>query len=120
VSEVLICDDKPQILRALTIVLRDAGFAVCATDTGEGAVTEAATRQPDAAILDLLLPGIDGIEVCRRIREWSAMPVIVLSALGDEAEKARALEAGADEYITKPFSPSKLVAGLEARFASPR
>jgi len=117
VSDVLICDDEPQILRALTIVLRDAGFAVYATDTGERAVAHAASRRPDAAIVDVLLPGIDGVEVCRCIRAWSAMPIIVLSALDDEEEKARAFEAGADEYITKPFSPSRLVEALEARFA---
>jgi two-component system KDP operon response regulator KdpE len=113
-SSVLVCDDEPQILRALTIVLRDADFGVFATDTGEQAITEAAMRRPDAAIIDLLLPGIDGVEVCRRIREWSGMPIIVLSAVGDEDDKVRALEAGADDYITKPFGPRELVARLQA------
>ena len=113
-SDVLVCDDEPQILRALTIVLRDAGFGVHATATGEDALNEAAMRRPDAAIIDLLLPGIDGIEVCRRLREWSGMPIILLSAVGDEAEKVRALEAGADDYVTKPFGPRELVARLQA------
>ena len=113
-SDVLVCDDEPQILRALTIVLRDAGFGVLATATGEDALTEAAMRRPDAAIVDLLLPGIDGVEVCRRLREWSGMPIILLSAVGDEAEKVRALEAGADDYVTKPFGPRELVARVQA------
>ena len=71
-------------------------------------------RPPDAAIIDLVLPDGDGVEVCRALREWSAMPIIVLSAVGEEDEKVRALEAGADDYVTKPFGPRELVARLEA------
>ena len=71
-------------------------------------------RPPDAAIIDLVLPDGDGVEVCRSIREWSEMPILVLSAVGDEREKVRALEAGADDYVTKPFGPDELVARLQA------
>jgi two-component system KDP operon response regulator KdpE len=111
---VLVVDDEPQILRALRVVLRDAGFEVDPADTASDALDRAAVRPPDAAIVDLVLPDGDGVEVCRSLREWSAMPIIVLSAVGDEAEKVRALEAGADDYVTKPFGPRELVARLQA------
>jgi len=111
---VLVCDDEPQILRALRITLRDAGFDVIPAATAAAALDAAALRVPDAAILDLVLPDGDGIEVTRRLREWSALPIIVLSAVGEEEEKVRALEAGADDYVTKPFSPRELVARLHA------
>jgi two-component system, OmpR family, KDP operon response regulator KdpE len=113
-TRVLVCDDELQILRALRVVLRGAGFDAIATATGEEALDQAAVRPPDAAILDLVLPGIDGIEVTRELREWSAIPIIVLSAIGEEDQKVRALEAGADDYVTKPFSPRELVARLQA------
>jgi two-component system KDP operon response regulator KdpE len=111
---VLVCDDEPQILRALKVVLREANFEVDAAETAEQALDRAAVRPPDAAIIDLLLPDGDGIEVCRSLREWSRMPIIVLSAVGDEDEKVRALEAGADDYVVKPFGPRELVARVEA------
>jgi two-component system KDP operon response regulator KdpE len=111
---VLVCDDEPQILRALRVVLREAGFEAVPVATGEEALDRAAIRPPDAAIVDLVLPDLDGIEVCRRLREWSQMPIIVLSAVGDEDEKVHALEAGADDYVTKPFGPRELVARLQA------
>ena len=111
---VLVLDDEPQILRALKIVLREAGFEALPAETAAEALQVATLRRPDAAILDLVLPDGDGIEVCRAIRSWSAMPVIVLSAVGDEEEKVRALEAGADDYVVKPFSPRELVARLQA------
>jgi two-component system KDP operon response regulator KdpE len=111
---VLVVDDEPQILRALRVVLRDAGFEVDPADTASDALDRAAVRPPDAAIVDLVLPDGDGVEVCRSLREWSTMPIIVLSAVGDEAEKVRALEAGADDYVTKPFGPRELVARLQA------
>ena len=113
-ERVLICDDELQILRALKVVLRDAGFEVVATANGEEALDAAALHPPAAAIVDLLLPDIDGVEVCRRLREWSEMPIIVLSAVGEEVQKVRALDAGADDYVTKPFSPPELVARLKA------
>jgi two-component system KDP operon response regulator KdpE len=111
---VLVCDDEPQILRALRVVLREAGFDVVPAATAEEALDRAAVQPPDAAIVDLVLPDGDGIEVCASLREWSRMPIIVLSAVGDEEEKVRALEAGADDYVVKPFAPRELVARLEA------
>jgi two-component system KDP operon response regulator KdpE len=114
VSLVLVCDDEPHIVRALKVVLREAGFETLVAETGEEALDRAAVRPADAAILDLVLPDIDGIEVCRRLREWTEMPILVLSAMGDEAEKVRALEAGADDYVVKPFGPRELVARLQA------
>jgi two-component system KDP operon response regulator KdpE len=113
-QRVLVCDDESQILRALKIVLRDAGFEPVATATAAQALDAAALRPPVAAIIDLVLPDGSGIEVCRRLREWSEMPIIVLSAVGEEDQKVLALEAGADDYLTKPFSPRELVARLRA------
>jgi len=111
---VLVCDDEPQILRALRVVLREAGFDVVPAETAQEALDRVAVQPPDAAILDLVLPDGDGIAVCRSIRSWSEMPVILLSAVGDEEEKVRALEAGADDYVVKPFAPRELVARLQA------
>jgi two-component system KDP operon response regulator KdpE len=111
---VLVCDDEPQILRALRIVLRDAGFTVVAASTASEALDAAALSPPDAIIMDLVLPDGDGVEVTRKLREWTAAPVIVLSAVGEENEKVRALAAGADDYVTKPFGPRELVARLQA------
>jgi two-component system, OmpR family, KDP operon response regulator KdpE len=113
-GRVLVCDDEPQILRALRVVLRDAGFEVATAATGEEALDAVAIRPPDAAIVDLVLPDRNGVEVTRAIREWSDMPILVLSAVGEESEKVRALEAGADDYVTKPFGPAELVARLRA------
>jgi two-component system KDP operon response regulator KdpE len=111
---VLVCDDESQILRALRIILRDAGFEVIPASTAQEALDAAALQAPDAAIIDLVLPDGDGVGVTRSLREWSGMPIIVLSALGEEEQKVRALEAGADDYVTKPFGPRELVARLEA------
>ena len=111
---VLVCDEEAQILRALRVILRDAGFQSVPANSGEEALDLAAVEAPQAAIIDLVLPDIDGVEVCRRLREWSQMPIIVLSAIGDEDAKVRALAAGADDYVTKPFSPRELMARLEA------
>jgi two-component system KDP operon response regulator KdpE len=118
---VLICDDEPQILRALRIVLRDAGFEPLPAGTMAEALDAAALHPLDAAIVDLVLPDGDGIELCRRLREWTQAPILLLSAVGEEDEKVRGLEAGADDYITKPFSPRELLARLRAqlRRASP-
>jgi two-component system KDP operon response regulator KdpE len=113
-QRVLVCDDEPQILRALRVVLRDAGFEPVPAQTAQEALDRAAVQSPDAAILDLVLPDGDGIDVCTALREWSRMPIIVLSAVGDEEEKVRALEAGADDYVVKPFAPRELVARLQA------
>ncbi len=111
---VLVCDDESQILRALRVILREAGFEALPAETGEEALDVAAVQRPEAAIVDLVLPDIDGVEVCRRLREWSEMPIIVLSAVGEEDAKVRALSAGADDYVTKPFGPRELIARLEA------
>lgn len=113
-ARILVCDDEVQILRALRVILRDAGFEALPASDGEEALDVAAVQHPDAAIIDLVLPDLDGVEVCRRLREWSQMPIIVLSAVGDEDAKVRALAAGADDYVTKPFGPRELVARLQA------
>jgi len=111
---ILVVDDEGQILRALKVVLREAGFEVVPAETATQALDCAAVRPPQAAIVDLVLPDGDGIEVTRRLREWSEMPILVLSAVGDEEQKVKALEAGADDYITKPFGARELVARLGA------
>ncbi len=113
-GSVLVCDDEPQILRALKVVLREAGFEAIGTETAREALDAAALRSPDAAIVDLVLPDGDGIEVCAQLRSWSEMPILVLSAVGEEEQKVRALEAGADDYVTKPFGSRELVARLRA------
>ena len=110
----LVCDDEDQILRALRVVLREAGYDVVPASTAAEALDSAAVHKLDAAIVDIVLPDGDGVEVTRRIREWSAIPILVLSAVGEEEEKVRALEAGADDYVTKPFGPRELIARLEA------
>jgi two-component system, OmpR family, KDP operon response regulator KdpE len=111
---VLVVDDEPQIVRALKVVLREAGFEAVPAETGSEALDLAAVRPPDAAIVDLVLPDTDGIAVTRTLREWSEMPILVLSAVGEEEQKVRALEAGADDYITKPFGARELIARLNA------
>ena len=113
-QRVLVCDDEPQILRALRVILRDAGFEVDPAATATEALDQAAVRAPHAAIIDLVLPDGDGVEVCRQLRAWTTIPIIVLSAVGEEEQKVRALEAGADDYVTKPFGPRELVARLQA------
>jgi two-component system KDP operon response regulator KdpE len=111
---ILVVDDEPQIVRALKVVLREAGFAALAAETASQALDLAAVHPPEAAIIDLVLPDLDGIELTRRLREWSEMPILVLSAVGEEDQKVKALEAGADDYITKPFGTRELVARLQA------
>src|SRR5262249_22461074 len=111
---VLVVDDEPQILRALRTSLRGAGYEVETADTAEGALAAAAMRPPEAVILDLVLPDGTGIDVCRPLRAWSAAPVIVLSAVGEEHEKVAALDAGADDYVTKPVGIDELLARLRA------
>jgi two-component system, OmpR family, KDP operon response regulator KdpE len=111
---VLVVDDEPQIVRALKVVLREAGFQAVPAETASEALDLAAVRPPQAAIVDLVLPDLDGVELTRRLREWSEMPILVLSAVGEEEQKVRALEAGADDYITKPFGTRELVARLQA------
>jgi two-component system KDP operon response regulator KdpE len=118
---ILACDDELKILRALKLVLRPAGFEVVTAASMEEALDVVAVTPVEAAIIDLVLPDGNGVDLCRRLREWSTMPIIVLSAVGEEQEKVRALDAGADDYVTKPFGPQELVARLQAvlRRASP-
>jgi two-component system, OmpR family, KDP operon response regulator KdpE len=111
---ILVVDDEPQIVRALKVVLREAGFEALAAETVAEALDAAAVRPPEAAIVDLVLPDGDGIDLTRRLREWSDMPILVLSAVGEEGQKVRALEAGADDYVTKPFGTRELIARLQA------
>ena len=113
-SRVLVVDDEPQILRALRASLRGAGYDVETAETAEGALTALAVSPPDAVILDLVLPDGRGTDVCRELRTWSNVPVIVLSVVGDESEKVAALDAGADDYVTKPFGVDELLARLRA------
>jgi two-component system, OmpR family, KDP operon response regulator KdpE len=111
---VLVVDDEPQILRALQTNLRGAGYEVDTASTAADALATAAMRPPDAVILDLVLPDRSGTEVCRELRTWSSAPVLVLSVVGDEPEKVAALDAGADDYIQKPFGIEELLARLRA------
>jgi two-component system KDP operon response regulator KdpE len=113
-SRILVVDDEPQILRALTTTLRGAGYDVQQAATGHDALAAVAVHPPDAVVLDLILPDLSGIEVCREIRRASAVPVIVLSAVGEERTKVDALDAGADDYVTKPFGVEELEARLRA------
>jgi two-component system KDP operon response regulator KdpE len=111
---VLLVDDEPQILRALAINLKALGYQIDVAQTGEEALQKAATRRPDAVILDLGLPGIDGVEVIRGLRGWSDVPIIVLTVREAERDKIQALDAGADDYVTKPFGMGELLARLRA------
>jgi two-component system, OmpR family, KDP operon response regulator KdpE len=113
-TRVLVVDDEPQILRAVRTSLRAAGYEVETAETAESALATAAMRPPEAVILDLVLPDGSGIDVTRELRTWSSAPVIVLSVVGDEAEKIAALDAGADDYITKPVGIDELLARLRA------
>jgi two-component system KDP operon response regulator KdpE len=114
VTHVLVVDDEPQFLRALQTNLRGAGYEVETATTAHEALTTAGLRPPDAVILDLLLPDGTGTEVCRELRQWSEAPIVLVSAVGDEAEKIAALDAGADDYVTKPFAMGELLARLRA------
>jgi two-component system KDP operon response regulator KdpE len=111
---VLVVDDQPQIVRGLRVVLRNAGFRVDSAATKEEALDALSHRPPDAVLLDLVLPDGSGVDVCRQVREWSHVPIVVVSAVGDEREKVRALDAGADDYVTKPFGSQELAARLRA------
>lgn len=107
---VLIVDDDRSIRRVLETGLRARGYRTCVAATGQEGIDAAALEGPDVVILDLALPDLDGVDVCRRIREWSSVPVIVLSAHGAEERKIEALDEGADDFVTKPFSMRELLA----------
>ena len=111
---VLVVDDEAQILRALQTSLRGAGYEVETATTGEQALTLAAVKPPDAVILDLVLPDARGTDVAKELRAWTSVPIIILSVVGDETEKVAALDAGADDYVTKPFGVDELLARLRA------
>jgi two-component system KDP operon response regulator KdpE len=113
-QRILVVDDEPQLLRGLRVILTNAGYRVDAADTKQAALDSASVRPPDALILDLMLPDGSGVDVAREIRRWSDLPIVVLSAIGDEREKVRALDAGADDYVTKPFGTDELLARLRA------
>ncbi len=113
-TRVLIVDDEPQIRRALATNLQARGYAVDLAGDGESALELAARRRPDAIVLDLGLPGLSGIEVIAGLRGWTLVPIIVLSVRDAEADKVRALDAGADDYVTKPFGMDELLARLRA------
>jgi two-component system KDP operon response regulator KdpE len=111
-ATVLVVEDEPEIRRFLRSSLGAEGYRVVESETGERGAVDAGTHKPDLAIIDLGLPDIDGVEVIRRIRAWSPMPVVVLSARAQERSKIEALDAGADDYLTKPFSAGELLARL--------
>jgi two-component system, OmpR family, KDP operon response regulator KdpE len=109
-ARILVVDDEAGILRALSAALSARGYMVLTAATGEDALSSIAQDSPDAVILDLGLPDVDGVEVCRRARQWTDVPIVVLSAEGSDARKVAALDEGADDYVTKPFSTPELLA----------
>jgi two-component system, OmpR family, KDP operon response regulator KdpE len=113
-ARMLVVDDEPQILRSLRTALTAAGYDIQTAATGEEALRLLPGRLPDLVILDLVLPGISGLEVCRRLREHSSVPILVLSARGEERDKVAALDLGADDYLTKPFGVEELLARIRA------
>jgi len=110
--KLLVIEDEPEIRRFLRVSLQSHGYRFLEADSGKQGIMHAATEQPDLLILDLGLPDMDGLEVIREVRQWSRMPIIILSARGQEQDKIAALDAGADDYLTKPFSVAELLARL--------
>lgn len=111
-STILVIDDEIQIRRLLRITLEGAGYRVIEAENGKLGLTRSATESPDAVVLDMKMPDMTGLEVLLRIREWSAMPVLILSVQGSESDKIAALDSGADDYLTKPFGSGELLARL--------
>jgi two-component system, OmpR family, KDP operon response regulator KdpE len=111
---ILVVDDEPQILRVMRASLPVRGYQVITASSGEEALDQVGKQVPDLIILDLVMPGLTGLDVCRRIREFSTVPIIVLSAKGSDSDKVAALDLGADDYITKPFSMDELLARVRA------
>ena len=122
IARILVVEDDPRLSESVALYLRHAGYDVLQAASGTEALDIAARSQPDLLVLDVMLPGADGIEVCRALRAHTEVPVIMLTAKSTEADKLRGLEAGADDYVTKPFSPRELVArvGVVLRRARPR
>jgi two-component system KDP operon response regulator KdpE len=112
VTRVLVVDDEPPIVRAVAANLRVRGFEVVTAASGETALAAVETHQPDCVVLDLGLPGVDGLEVLRRLRTWTQVPVVVLTAIDSERDKVAALDLGADDYVTKPFGVAELMARI--------
>jgi two-component system KDP operon response regulator KdpE len=113
-TRVLVVDDEPQIRRALGVNLRARGYDIDLAATGEEGLALAASRHPDVVLLDLGLPGIDGLDVIRGLRGWTSVPIIVLTVRESERDKVTALDIGADDYVTKPFGMDELLARLRA------
>ena len=113
-TRLLVVDDEPQIVRGLRVILSDAGYEVESAGTKEAALDAVSVRPPHGMLLDLVLPDGSGVEVCAEIRKWSDLPIVVISAVGDEREKVKALDAGADDFVTKPFGSEELLARLRA------
>ncbi|MFJ8229635.1 response regulator transcription factor [Streptomyces sp. NPDC094448] len=113
-ARILVVDDDPTVSEVVTGYLDRAGYRVDRADDGPGALARAAAHRPDLVVLDLMLPGMDGLEVCRRLRGHGPVPVIMLTARGDEEDRVLGLEIGADDYVTKPFSPRELVLRVES------
>ncbi len=113
-SRIVVVDDEQQILRALRRALAARGYEVLTAVDGEDAIAEIEATVPDLVVLDLNLPGIDGLEVCRRLRTWTSVPILILSVREDEAGKVKALDLGADDYLTKPFGVEELLARVRA------
>ena len=115
---VLVVEDEPQVMRFLRATLPAHGYRVLEAANGAQALVQAQTQQPDLVLLDLGLPDLDGLEVTRRIRGWSAVPIVVVSARGQERDKVQALDAGADDYLTKPFGTEELLARMRVDLAA--
>jgi DNA-binding response OmpR family regulator len=113
-ARILVVDDEPRYVRAIQVNLQASGYEVLAARDGQTAIDLAASEAPDLILLDIRMPGLDGYEVCRRIREFSAMPIIMLTALAEDADKVKGLDTGADDYVTKPFSADELLARVRA------
>ena len=113
---ILAVDDEPQILEALSTILEPRGYRLRTAPNGPMALDAITAERPDVVLLDLVMPGMNGVEVCRRLRSFSRVPILVLSALADEQQKVKALDAGADDYITKPFGVDELLARIRAAF----
>jgi two-component system KDP operon response regulator KdpE len=111
---VLLVDDEPHVLDALRVLIERCGFAVRTAPSGALALESIVAERPDVVVLDLAMPGMDGVEVIRRVRSWTQLPIIVLSARADETEKVHALEAGADDYVVKPFGARELIARVRS------
>jgi two-component system alkaline phosphatase synthesis response regulator PhoP len=114
VTKILVVDDEETMVRSLSTLLRQEGYEVAAATDGQQALDTARAERPDLILLDVMLPGVDGVEVCRQVRVWSTVPIIMLTAKTAEVDKVVGLEVGADDYVTKPFSGRELVARVRA------